>query len=290
MFTRTILLSLVALPLAACSATQPQVPANTNGTQSEPTADPSTASKLDAALAGPARPPQERARDVYRHPKETLAFFGLRDDMHVLELAPGAGWYTAILAPVLRERGLLTITSADPQGPADDESAQFARKLFERFTSAKDTFDKVQPLIQQRGQPPQLGPDGSYDMVVTFRSVHNWVAAERLPLVLAAIHKALKPGGILGVEAHRANPGAPTDAKSVDKSGYLPEAFVIEQIEAAGFKLAGRSDINANPKDSKDHPKGVWTLPPTFELGQTDHDKYAAIGESDRMTLKFVKR
>src|SRR5579883_2611563 len=196
-----------------------------------------TSAKIAAALAGPARTAAERARDVHRHPAETLAFFGLRDDMSVVELAPGGGWYTAVLAPVLRDRGKLTVTTYDPNGPADDEATRDARALADRFAKAPDAFGKVQTALVGGGRPLVLGPDGSADMVVTFRNVHNWIGGGRLGVVLAAVHRVLKPGGILGVEDHRANAGGPTDAKTIDSTGYVPQAYVVEQIEAAGFKL-----------------------------------------------------
>ena len=242
---------------------------------------------LTAAVAGPQRTERERARDVYRHPVETLEFFGLTKETKALEVSPGGGWYTAILAPTLKDHGELAITSADPNGPPDDEGTRDARARATRFAAAPDAFGKVRTVVV--GSPRSYGPDGSEDMVLVFRNVHNWVADGSLPAILAAIHRVLKPGGVLGVEAHRANPGARTDAKAADDTGYLPEAFVVQSIEAAGFKLVARSEINANPKDTKDHPKGVWTLPPSFALGDVDRAKYAAIGESDRMTLKFVK-
>ena len=244
---------------------------------------------LVAAASGPTRKPEERARDAYRHPVETLETFGIRPDMKVVELSPGGGWYTAILAPLLEDNGELAITSADPNGPPDDEGTKLSRALQVRLQSS-EAFAKVKTRTVRAGEPLILGEDGSVDMVVTFRSVHNWVAGDRLGIVLAAVHRVLKTGGVLGVEAHRANAGAPTDKEAADKTGYLPEAFVIAQMEAAGFTLTGKSEVNANPRDTKNHPKGVWTLPPTFELGDTDRARYAAIGESDRMTLKFVKR
>ena len=245
---------------------------------------------LGAAVANPARTDAERARDAYRHPLETLTFFGLRPDMNVIEIAPGGGWYTAILAPVLAEHGKLRVTNGDPNGPPESGGTKRARALLARFAAAPATFGKVEPIIVDWKSPNALGPDGSVDLVLTFRNVHNWVQAGTFDTVLADAFKVLKPGGILGVVEHRANASlAAADPKVISDTGYVPESFVNEHAVAAGFKLAAKSEINANPKDTKDYAKGVWTLPPTYELGDADHAKYAAIGESDRMTLRFVK-
>jgi len=240
---------------------------------------------VKAAVAAPTRTDTERARDKYRHPGETLAFFGLKPDMHVVELVPGGGWYTAILAPYLHDKGALTITMGDPNGPPDKESTKQAQEMQKRLAGMPQ-FDKV-TTVPWDPQNLNLGPDGSADMVVTFRNVHNWISGGTAPNVFASIAKVLKPGGVLGVEDHRAaNDQSP---KQVEDSGYVSEAQVIALAKAAGLELEARSEINANPKDTKDYPKGVWTLPPTFANKDVDHDKYAAIGESDRMTLRFRK-
>jgi predicted methyltransferase len=278
----TSLLALLSVP--ACGSTSTP-PANAPSEEGAPPVD----AKIRASLAGAQRTEAERARDVYRHPRETLEVFGLRDDMNVIEIAPGGGWYTAVLAPVLAERGKLTVTTGDPNGPPDSESTRDATALLARFTNDPTSFGRVSTIIVKWKEDASLGPDGSADMVLTFRNAHNWLGASMFDKVLAATLKVLKPGGVLGLTDHRANPGGPTDPKTIDDTGYVPEAFVIQKIEAAGFKLAAKSEINANPKDTKDYPKGVWTLPPTYELKDKDRAKYAAIGESDRMTLKFVK-
>jgi predicted methyltransferase len=272
------------MSLAACGSTG--APPATPASDAPSPVD----TKLRSSLAGPQRTDAERARDVYRHPRETLEFFGLRDDANVVELSPGAGWYTAVLGPVLVERGKLSVTSADPNGPPDSEATQDAKALLARFAKDPASFGKVSAMVVKwRGDAVSLGPDGSADMVLTFRNAHNWLEAGLFDKVLGSIFKVLKPGGVLGLTDHRANPGGPTDAKTIGDTGYVPEAYVIQQVEAAGFKLAGKSEVNANPKDTKDYPKGVWTLPPTYELKDVDRAKYQAIGESDRMTLKFVK-
>jgi predicted methyltransferase len=241
-----------------------------------PAADATTDVKIRESLGGPQRTDAERARDGYRHPLETLEFFGLRDDMTVVELSPGGGWYTAVLAPVLRDKGKLVVVGAD----AD---------LAARFRKSPEAFDKVATIDLERDKPPVLGPPGSADMVLTFRNFHNWVGANSVDAVVGAAFAVLKRGGVLGLTDHRANPGASADAKTVGGTGYVPEDAVVQSVQKAGFQLAGKSEVNANPKDTKDYPKGVWTLPPVYVLGTTDQARYHAIGESDRMTLKFVK-
>ena len=251
---------------------------------------PTSTGDLRAAVASSARTDTERARDAYRHPVETLTFFGVRPDMTVLEISPGGGWYTAILAPVVADHGKLRVTNGDPNGPPENGGTKRARALLARFAAAPATFGKVEPIIVDWKSPSALGPDGSVDLVLTFRNVHNWVQAGTFDTVLADAFKVLKPGGVLGVVEHRANASpAAADPKVISDTGYVPESFVMEHATAAGFKLAARSEINANPKDTKDYGKGVWTLPPTYELGDTYCSKYAAVGESDRMTLRFVK-
>jgi predicted methyltransferase/ABC-type nitrate/sulfonate/bicarbonate transport system substrate-binding protein len=251
------------------------------------------AAKLRAAIASPERPAAEAARDGWRHPAQTLTFFGLRDDENVVELWPGGGWFTAILAPLLAENGSLAVTSFEPDGPPDAEATHFAKKYADRLASKPDVFGKVQTRIIASPTAISLGPDGSADLVVTFRNFHNWVKDGIAGNVLAAAFRVLKPGGVFGVEEHRAAPDGATDAaktiERIDETGYVPEAYVIELARQAGFALEARSEINANPLDSKDWPKGVWTLPPTLRLGAQDRARYQAIGESDRMTLRFRK-
>jgi len=234
-------------------------------------------------MAGAQRSAENKARDRYRHPLETLLFFGLRPDMTVIEMAPGNGWYSEILAPVLRDRGRLI--GAIP--PDDGPEAKYAQLFRDRLTRDPQIFDRVQTVAFQPSADSVLAPDGSVDMVVTFRSVHGWLNHAQFEDVLSAIHRALKPGGILGLVQHRAVPRA--DAKVSAQQGYVPEEYVIEKARAIGFELQARSEVNANPKDTRDYPEGVWTLPPTLRLGATDRERYLAIGESDRMTLRFVK-
>ncbi len=268
--------------------TPPATAAGAPAVMTTPTTD--VDSKLTSILAGAQRPDQERARDVYRHPKESLEFFGISESMNVVELSAGQGWYTAILGPLLAAHGKLTTTGADPNGPPDSEGTKNAKKFAERLASDPASFGKVASLVVDwKKSDASLGPDASADMVVTFRNMHGWISSGVFDNVLSACFRVLKSGGTLGVEEHRAKADASTDPKVIGETGYVPEAFAIQLIERAGFKLAAKSEVNANPKDTKDYPKGVWTLPPTLRLGDVDRDKYLAIGESDRMTLKFTK-
>lgn len=242
---------------------------------------------LQAIADGDHRSVQHRARNQYRHPAETLVFFGIRDDMTVVEISPGGGgWYTEILAPFLRENGTLYAGNYDP----DAEEKYYrrnSRTFSEKMAAQPDIYDKVRITVFDPPRKLEAAPAGSADMVVTFRNFHNWLGDGDEAAALRGMHTMLKPGGILGVVQHRGNPAAEQDPTA--ESGYVRQDHLIRLVEAAGFELVASSDINANPKDTKDHPEGVWTLPPNFDLGDVDRDKYAAIGESDRMTLKFVK-
>jgi predicted methyltransferase len=243
---------------------------------------------LTAALKSAHRAPGNAARDVYRHPMETLTFFGMKPTHTVLEFGGGGGWYTELLAPVLAKKGKLLVTSLDPSGPVDQRSTLYGKR-FQRFLEkSTELSGKIEPVIIKDSDSPALGHEGQVDLVLALREMHGWVNAGRLDKNLAEVRKVLKKGGVFGVVEHRAKADAVAEESS--KKGYLPEAWVIEKVEAAGFKLAGKSEVNANPKDTKDYADGVWTLPPSYRLGDTDHDKYAAIGESDRMTLKFVAK
>jgi predicted methyltransferase len=241
---------------------------------------------MKAVLAGPQRGPGHADRDKYRHPAETLAFFGIRPTMTVLEVGPGEGWYTEILAPTLASRGKLIDTTNDPNGPEDQRGTFYGQRFRAFLDEAPEVYGKVQTVVID-GKAPKLDAAGSVDAVLVMREVHGMVNGGTLDTWLAEIRKALKPGGILGIEEHRA--AADADPVASSKKGYVPEKWLVDHIQAAGFKLAGKSELNANPKDTKDYAEGVWTLPPTLELGDKDRDKYVAIGESDRMTLKFVK-
>nr|WP_239537653.1 methyltransferase [Dyella mobilis] len=242
-----------------------------------------TASQLDAVLAGSWRSATDKARDVYRHPKQTLQFFGLQPDQTVVEITPGGGWYSEILAPLLRDNG--HYVAAVPAGNGAEQKRN-AAALQAKFAGDAAEYGKAS-IITFNPKTPVFGPAGSADMVLTFRNVHNWAEAGTGEAMFKAFYAVLKPGGTLGVADHRAAQGA--SFESVKDTGYLPTDYVIKLATDAGFKLDAQSEINANPKDTKDYPKGVWTLPPTLTLGEQDRAKYLAIGESDRMTLRFVK-
>ncbi|MBA2079787.1 methyltransferase [Rhodanobacter sp. PCA2] len=274
----TLFASLAALLLATGMAAAP-------GHAQEATAagHAAGAAGLDAAIAGSWRTPANRARDVYRHPGATLQFFGVQPDQTVIEILPGGGWYTEILAPLLRDHGHYIAAEAAPVGgEAKRDDTALRRKL----AADPAAYGKAR-IVEFDPKAPVFGPPGSADRVLTFRNVHNWAEAGTAPAMFKAFFAVLKPGGVLGVTDHRAAPGASEAA--VESSGYLPTDYVIKLATDAGFKLEGQSEINANPKDNRDHPKGVWTLPPTLALGDKDRAKYQAIGESDRMTLRFVK-
>jgi predicted methyltransferase len=253
---------------------------------------------IAAAMRGSHRSPGAADRDPYRHPVETLAFFGLTSTMTVLDVGPGAGYYTELLAPVLAKDGLYLATNTEPPSAAPAPSAHHwtayeGVRFDELLRAAPELYGKAQ-VIRVDYAAPKLNLDGKVDLVLLEREVHMMKNWGTLDTWLREIHRALKPNGVLGVEDHRAAPDANPE-ESV-KKGYLPEAWVIEKVEAAGFTLAGKSEINANPRDTKDYPNGVWSLPPSFQAGPDygpadarDRAKYARIGESDRMTLKFVR-
>ena len=242
---------------------------------------------LGAALKGHHRKTGNAARDVYRHPLETLEFFGLKPGMTVLEYGPGEGWYTELLAPTLASKGKLFVTTADPNGNPESRSTFYAQRLKRFLDTSPELYGKVERVVTVPREVPKLGADNTYDMVIATRELHGLHQNKLLQGFFKEVFRVLKPGGVLGIEQHRAPADANPDESA--KSGYLPEAWVIKQAEAAGFKLGGKSEINANAKDTKDYPAGVWSLPPTYELKDKDHAKYEAIGESDRMTLKLVK-
>lgn len=241
---------------------------------------------LVAVVASKHRRPASPERDKDRHPVETFEFYGIKPNMTVIEFAPGEGWFTEILAPVLAKQGKLYATNTDPNGPKDDRMTFYGERFKMFLERVPEVYGKVE-VITIKPAAPSLGIEGKADMVVMMRAMHGVVNAGKLDAWLAEMHKALKPNGILAIEQHRARPDAVPEESA--KKGYLPEKWVIEKVEAAGFKLQAKSELNANPKDTKDYPDGVWTLPPTFRLGDKDREKYAAIGESDRMTLRFVK-
>lgn len=246
------------------------------------------ADPLRLAVDSPQRTPAFVARDPARNPYETLSFFEIEPGMTVLELTPGGGWYTEILAPYLREQGQYIAAVYDGRSSVE-RYQRYAKVFADKLASRPDAFDKVKVVPFEPPHQLFLAEPGTVDRVLTFRNVHNWlVFSEETALdVLRSIHQSLKPGGYLGLVEHRLPAERAQDATA--SSGYVHEDYVIRLAEAAGFKLAGRSDINANPKDIADYPNGVWALPPSLRNGDADRAKYEAIGESDRMTLKFVK-
>jgi predicted methyltransferase len=241
---------------------------------------------LSAAAESDHRSAENRARNKARHPMATLAFFDIRADMTVVEISPGGGWYTEILAPFLRDKGKLYAANYDPES-RQEYYRRNARRFLEKLEANPAIYGEVIPTVFDPPKKLEAAPAGSADMVLTFRNLHNWMEEGSEVAALSAMHTALKPGGILGIVQHRQDSSVEQDPKA--ESGYVREDYVIALAEAAGFRFEAKSEINANPKDTKNHPEGVWTLPPGYELGDEDRDKYQAIGESDRMTLKFVR-
>ncbi len=264
---------LIALALATAAIVAPVALLSKPGA-------PSAQAALQAAVAAPHRSAANRARDAYRHPAETLAFFGVKPTDNVVEIWPGGGWYTEILAPYLAARGTLTV--AAPSGRAADNIAK-------KLDADPATYAKVGRANFPMAEGATPVKPGSADVVLTFRNVHNWrfSGADKAQSAFDQLFAMLKPGGILGVEEHRLPENM--DSAREEKSGYVKRSSVIAFAKKAGFQLVAESQINANPRDTHDYPKGVWTLPPNYAEGDTDRAKYAAIGESDRMTLKFVK-
>lgn len=243
---------------------------------------------LDKVIAGKHRTPAFVTRDPYRHPKETLLFFGLRPDSHVAEIWPGAGWYAEILAPYLRDRGRYYAAHFHVDEKTSPAYRNSRSGFHEKLAKDPSLYDKVVVTSVRAPEQTALAPRASLDLVLTFRNVHNWaVESGNDQEMFNAFFQALKSGGVLGVVEHRARAG--TSLEDMKRSGYMTEAYVISLAEKAGFRLGARSEVNANPRDTKDYAAGVWALPPTYRNGDVDRQKYAEIGESDRMTLKFVK-
>jgi len=260
---------LISAAMLACTPAQMQAP-----------------DELERLAASSHRTARNVARDGARHPVEVLRFFGVKPHHRVVEILPGsAGYYMEILAPYLKQKGRYVAAdrdrSAAPQYLADH------RRLLARLEAEAGLYGRV-AVTPFNADRHEIAPPGSADFVLTFRNLHNWLERGELEGALRAFHKALKPGGVLGVVDHRGRPELPQQAQM--KSGYVREDLAIALIEKAGFRLVAKSEVNANPKDGKDHPEGVWTLPPTYRLKERDRAKYQAIGESDRFTLKFVKR
>jgi predicted methyltransferase len=279
---RSIVPSLIAVLAAGCATSPPP-----QATSAPPPRDAITAAAIGQALAGAHRDAGNRERDAYRHPLDTLLFFGIKPDMTVVEVWPGAGgWYTEILAPLLAGSGRLYVAQVPPAPDnkyVSDTLAGFSAKL----AAHPDVYGKV-TVTTLGPDADEIAPAGSCDMVVTFRNVHNWMNLGYAKQAFESMARALKPGGILGVVEHRADPARPLDPRA--GNGYVNEDFAISLIESAGFELVARSEINANPKDTKDYEQGVWALPPTYRAGNREREKSQAIGERDRFTLKCRKR
>jgi len=245
---------------------------------------------ITPVLQGAWRSPENKARDQYRHPQQTLQFFDVGRSETLIEITPGAGWYTEILAPLLKDNGRYVAVLVDASKLSNERSQAYfgkANTTLKAKVAGNAAVFGTPVFVEIDQAAPVLGETGSADTVLTFRNVHNWVIAGQETAMFEAFFEVLKPGGVLGVVEHRAKPDS--DFEAIKTSGYLPEEYVINLALKAGFVLDARSEINANPKDTKDYPGGVWTLPPTLSQKEKDREKYLAIGESDRMTLRFKK-
>lgn len=282
--TGFVLAACTGLLLSGCAPTQPA---------------PEDREAIREAIAGAAggehRSEAHRQRNDARHPVETLDFFGLSPDMTVVELWPGGGWYTEVLAPVLQENGKLVAASFDPES-AVEYQARIGEAYLEKLAEEPEIYGGVEVVVFDPPRKVQLGQPGSADMVVTFRNLHGWINDDVSEEVFRAAMEVLRPGGRFGVVQHRAPDGG--DADEWARNGYVPQDYVVELAERVGFRLAGNSEINANPRDDREHEYGVWTLPPSFracrdirneESREKCMEPYREIGESDRMTLLFIK-
>ncbi len=277
-----------AMILVACGRPEPAKTAAPAAASEAPAPEPAAASdrSLAATLAGNHRSDENRARDVYRHPEETLEFFGLTSESHVVEIWPAGGWYTEVIAPYVNERGQYYAAHWDPESETEFVRAGVARYQ-EKLSAHPEVYGNVKMTVLMPPDKMEVAPPASVDMVLTFRNIHNWMPRGWAEDMFAVMYRALKPGGILGVVEHRGDPAVEQDPKAA--SGYVNEDYAIALAEAAGFVLEAKSEINANPADTKDYDTGVWTLPPTLRKKEEDRENYLAIGESDRFTLKFRK-
>ena len=287
---RLMLAALITAALAACTTTADTPVADSSSAPAASATSATAAANaagFDAVLAGTWRDPKNVARDPYRHPRETLSFFGVAPDETLIEITPGGGWYAEVLAPYLRDDGQYVAAVWDDAIPGQPGYRyRLNKELRAKFAGNPAVYGTPDVRIFDP-KAPVFGPAASADTVLTFRNAHNWVADGNADAYFKAFFDVLKPGGTLGVVDHRAKPG--TDLETMKKSGYLTEELVIGFATKAGFALEEKSEVNANPKDTADHPNGVWTLPPSNDHDAADDAKYKAIGESDRMTLRFRK-
>ena len=243
--------------------------------------------RLTAVINGEHRQAANHARDQYRHPQETLSFFGVTSDMTIIEVWPGAGWYTEILAPWIKQGGGTFIAA----GFSPDAQPEYRQKIQLRYEALLAKQPDLYDQVVYAGLGEEVHCDvteaGSVDAVLTFRNAHNWVKGGHEKDMFKTFYRLLRPGGVLGITDHRALPG--TDLAIMKKSGYLTQDLVISLAKEAGFVLEESSEINANALDDTDHPKGVWSLPPMLRSEDEGRAEYIAIGESDRMTLRFRK-
>ncbi len=296
MTARLLLAAALVLALTACQGGPPTTRAEAPPAAAAEAAPAGAAAadfagRIDGILAGAQRSAANRARDRFRNPKETLAFFGVEPGMTVVEITPGGGWFTEILGPLVAGKGQLIAAVVDPATARSARAREYFASGNQRLRDkvAADAASYGSVVIREFSiDAPVFGAPGSADRVLTFRNVHNWTGWGTDAAMFRAFFDVLKPGGVLGVEEHRAAPGKSLD--EVKNSGYLPVDYVVGLATAAGFVLDASSEVNANPRDTRDHPNGVWNLPPTLNVRDgDDHAKYQAIGESDRMTLRFVK-
>lgn len=278
---------IAAAALLAAGLASAQQPATI--TQQPPQLDFESQNAIRQAVGNATRSITNVMRDAHRNPEATLGFFAIEEHHTVVEVWPGAGWYTEILAPLLADEGRLVAAHFDPESPV--EFFQRSRAEFEeKMRTGRGNFQAVElSVLNYDPATPMIEP-GTADRVLTFRNVHNWLAQgmEETEIVFAKFYDALKPGGMLGLVEHRARPG--TSLEDMIRTGYVGEDLIIELAEKAGFELLSRSPVNQNPQDSTDHPEGVWSLPPTLRDAGTERGRFLAIGESDRMTLLFVKQ
>jgi len=259
--------------------------------------DSSLPARVEAAMNGEHRSEENKARNRYRHPVGALTFFGIRDGMRVMEIWPGGGWYTEVLAPVIRDRGEFVVAAYDTSVKGQPQYRYGMQKAFlDKFSGDPEIYDQVTVQPYSPPESASLGDPESVDMILTFRNVHGWIGNGLAASVFTEFARVLKPGGVLGVVQHRAKPG--TDPSETAERGYVSEEAVIDLARSAGLYLVARSEVNANPRDTKNHKSGVWSLPPGLDTCEEVTDKtkkdeceagYRAIGESDRMTLKFRK-